>query len=282
MKSLVRLSAIAAVAAMGLTACNNAAPEGSTAAADTTKVAPRAAVAIAKVGASPEFPDARLSMKPVSAEKVGKDSAKLTFNFDVKGYELKGQTPDNAGKGCNNSAQGQHIHFIMDNAPYKALYEPKNEVTVANNTEHYLICFLSRSYHESLKNKDAAVVLHFKVDEKGNYKKLDDPKTPMLFYSRPKGDYIGKDTANVLLDFYVMNTTLGADGYKVKAQVMNETLNTDNTFTVDTWESNFIQNLGTGKCKVMLTLLDKDGKAVEGPMTSTTRSFNMAVSEPMK
>ncbi len=282
MKNLVRLSAIAAVATLGLTACNNAGTEGNKSTADSTKAAPRAAVAIAKVGASPEFADAKLAMKSVTAEKVGKDSAKLTFNFDVKGYELKAQTADNSGKGCNNSDKGQHIHFILDNAPYKALYEPKNEVTVANNTEHYLVCFLSRSYHESLKNKDAAVVLHFKVDEKGNYKKLEDPKTPMLFYSRPKGDYIGKDTANVLLDFYVMNTTLGADGYKVKAQIMNEDLKIDTTVTIGTWESNFIQNLGTGKCKVMLTLLDKDGKAVEGPMTTATRSFNMAVAEPMK
>lgn len=286
MKTLVQLSAIAAITTLGLTACNNAGTDSSktttTDSTTTTTSTPRAAVAITKVGASPEFPEAKLSMAAPSAQKVGTDSVKLTFNFTVKGYDLKNQTADNTGKGCNNSDKGQHIHFIMDNAPYKALYEPKNEVTLANNTEHYLISFLSRSYHESLKNKDAAVVLHFKIDEKGNYKKLDDPKTPMLFYSRPKGDYIGKDTANVLLDFYVMNTILGADGYKVKAQVMNETLGTDNTFTIGTWESNFIQNLGSGKCKVMLTLLDKDGKAVEGPQASATREFNMAASEPMK
>ena len=282
MKNLVRLSAIAAVATLGLTACNNAGTDGKKSATDSTKATPRAAVAIAKVGASPEFKEAKLAIRSTTAEKVGKDSAKITFNFDVKGYELKAQTADNSGKGCNNSDKGQHIHFILDNAPYKALYEPKNEVTVANNTEHYLVGFLSRSYHESLNNREAAVVLHFKIDEKGNYKKLDDPKTPMLFYSRPKGDYIGKDTANVLLDFYVMNTTLGADGYKVKAQIMNEDLKIDTTVTIGTWESNFIQNLGTGKCKVTLTLLDKDGKAVEGPMTTATRSFNMAAAEPIK
>lgn len=282
MKSLVQISALAAVAALGFTACNNAGTDGNKSAADSTKpAAPRAAVAIAKVSPSPEFPDAKLNITSTTAEKVGKDSAKVTFNFDVKGYDLKSQTADNAAKGCNNSDKGQHIHFIMDNAPYKALYEPKNEVTLANNTEHYVMCFLSRSYHESIKSKGAAVLVHFKIDEKGNFKKLDDPKTPMLFYSRPKGDYLGKDTANVLLDFYVWNTTLGANN-KVKAQIMNDALKIDTTITIAAWESNFIQNLGTGKCKVMLTLLDKDGNPAAGPMTSATREFNMAAAEPMK
>lgn len=282
MKRFIQFSAFAIAAIVATSSCNNAGTENKKDNADSAKAMPRAAVAIKKVGTSPDFPGATLTMKSPTAEKAGKDSARLTFNFDVKNYELKAQTADNSGKGCNNSDKGQHIHFILDNAPYKALYEPKNEVTLANNTEHYLLCFLSRSYHESLKNKEAAVVLHFKIDEKGNYKKLDDPKTPMLFYSRPKGDYIGKDTANVLLDFYVWNTTLAADGNKVKAQVMNENLKIDTTFMINAWESNFIENLGTGKCKVMLTLVDKDGKAMEGPMTSARREFNMAAAEPMK
>jgi hypothetical protein len=282
MSTMLKISAIAAISAIGFASCNNGGGDAKKENTDSAKAAPRAAVAIAKVGTSPDFAGAALSMKAPTAEKVGKDSVKLSFAFDVKNYELKAQTPDGSGKGCANSAQGQHIHFILDNTPYKALYEPKNEVTMANNTEHYLLCFLSRSYHESLKNKEAAVLLHFKIDEKGNYKKLDDPKTPMVFYSRPKGDYIGKDTASVLLDFYVWNTALSAEGNKVKAQIMNEDLKIDTTVTINAWESNFIQNLGTGKCKVMLTLVDKDGKALEGPMTSATREFKMAASEPMK
>lgn len=282
MNHFAKFSAIALLGAISFASCNNAGTDEKKSNSDSAKAAPRAAVTITHVSASPDFPGATLSVKTVTADKAGKDSAKVSFTFDVKNYELKSQTADNGAKGCNNSDKGQHIHFILDNTPYKALYDPKNEVTLANNTEHYLLCFLSRSYHESLKNKEAAVLIHFKIDEKGNYKKLDDPKTPMLFYSRPKGDYIGKDTANVLLDFYVWNTTLGADGNKVKAQVTNETLKTDTTITINAWEANFIQNLGTGKCKVALTLLGKDGQPVSGPMTAATREFNMAASEPMK
>ena len=283
MKTLVKLSVVAAVAVMGASACNNGAPAGNAGAADSTKSVPRSPVAIAAVTGSPEYPGATLTMQTPKAEKVGKDSAKVSFMFDVKGYDLKAQTADNASKPCSNSKDGQHIHFILDNMPYKALYEPKNEITLANGSEHYLMCFLSRSYHESLKNKEAAVMVHFKIDEKGNFKKLEDPKTPILFYSRPKGDYIGKDTANVLLDFYVYNGTLAADGYKVKADISNEDIPSQTlSTTIAMWAPNFIQNLGTGKCKVVLTLVDKDGKQVDGAQTTATREFNLSASEPVK
>ena len=285
MGNFARLSVFAAVATLGFTACNNAGTDGGKCAADSAQKAPaRLPVALVKAGASAEFPKATLAMGVTTTAKAGKDSTKVTFNFAVKDYELKGQTGDAAGKGCNNSDKGQHIHFILDNAPYKALYEPKNEVTLPNDgKEHYLLCFLSRSYHESIKSPGAAVIYHFKIDEKGNYKKLDDPKTPLLFYSRPKGDYIGKDTANLLLDFYVWNATLGADAYKVKADISNESVPTQTlSTTLDKWEVNFIRNLGTGKCKVVLTLIDKDGKTVEGPLSTATRAFNMAATEPMK
>jgi hypothetical protein len=127
-----------------------------------------------------------------------------------------------------------------------------------------------------VKSKGAAIIYHFKIDEKGNIKKLDDPKTPMLVYSRPKGDYVGKDTANILLDFYVWNCSLAADGYKVKADISNEDRTSQQLMvTFDKWEPHFIQNLSTGKCKVVLTLLDKDAKQVDGPQTTATREFNL-------
>lgn len=262
--------------------CGNG--EGEKANTDTTaQAAPalRPAPVLAAVSASPEYAGASLKIGTVKAEAVGKDSAKVSFAFVVKNYELKAQTADTATKLCNNSAQGQHIHFIMDNKPYKALYEPKNEITLANGTEHYLMVFLSRSYHESVKSPGASAIYHFKIDEKGKLVKMDDPKEPMIFYSRPKGDYLGKDTANVLLDFYVWNGTLAADGYKVNA-TLTPAEGDAVTFTFDKWEPKFITGMPLGKNKISLSLTDKDGKQVEGANTSVEREFNLAASEPMK
>jgi len=264
-------------------ACNNSSESNNTNKETAQAPAPAAPqpIKLGPVSASPEFPNASLAIQSVKAVKAGDDSAKVTFNFDVKNYELKMQTTDNANKLCNNSDKGQHIHFILDNQPYKALYDPTNDVTLANNTEHYLMAFLSRSYHESIKSKGAAVVYHFKIDEKGNLKKLNDPKTPMLFYSRPKGDYMGKDTTNVLLDFYVWNCDLAADGYKVKASVLGANHTDTASFTFDKWEPKFIQNLSIGKSTVVLTLVDKNGAAVTGPQTGTSREINLIAQEPI-
>jgi len=274
----------AACCAVVLSSCGDEATQTEQQAVETSPAAVRQAPDLSSVTTSPDFPGAALTIASVKAEKAGNDSAKVSFSFDVKNYELKMQTSDNANKLCNNSAQGQHIHFIMDNAPYKALYEPTNTITLANGTEHYLMAFLSRSYHESVKSKGAALVYHFKIDGNGKLVKLDDPKTPMLFYSRPKGDYIGADTTNLLLDYYVWNCDLTADGYKVKAtlQPAGGVPVPSVSYVLDKWEPKFINNLTTGQSTLELVLTDKDGKQVEGPSTSVSRTFNLSASEPMK
>lgn len=262
------------------TSCGEGNNEQKTDDTSQAATAPAKEITTSPVPASPEYDGAQLTITSVTSEKVGTDSAKLTFNYGVKNYELKSQTADAGNKGCNNSAQGQHIHFILDNKPYTALYEPKHTVTIPlNEDEHYVMSFLSRSYHESVKSKGAALVYHFKLDKDGKLQKLADPTTPMVFYSRPKGDYLGKDTENVLFDFYVWNATLGAD-YKVNAKISSE--GTEKTMDVTEWKPQFIHGLNMGKSSITLTLMDKDGKAVEGPMTTVTREFNLSKDEPMK
>jgi hypothetical protein len=262
-------------------ACNNTGDNSETTTTSTdsaTAKAPKQPIMVTEVGQSPDFPNAQLTIGDVTASAQG-DSTKVSFNFNVKNYELKNQTADAGSKQCNNSDKGQHIHFILDNKPYVALYEPKHEVVLANNTEHYLLVFLSRSYHESLKNKGAAAVYHFRVDDKGKLQKMDVPKTPMVFYSRPKGDYLGKDTENLLFDFYVWNTKLSPDGNKVKAHIAGDGV--DTTITVTDWKSMFLKNMPMGKPSITLTLVDKDGNKIDGPASEVTRTFNVSKDEPM-
>jgi hypothetical protein len=262
---------------LGFASCNNSTTVD-TSKTDTVKVAqtPSAPISIKPVTGSPAFPDAKLGIKGVKAEMQGTDSVKITVDYDVKNYELKNQTGDAATKDCNNSKDGQHIHFILDNQPYMALYEPTKTFTVPVKSEHYLMSFLSRSYHESIKTKDAGVLYHFSVDEKGKLTKMEIPKTPMIFYSRPKGQYIGNDTKNLLLDFYIYNTSLAANGNKVKI-IVNGT-----DFTVDTWQPYFINNVPMGETTVAAQLIDKDGKNIDGVNTSVSRKINLAAQEPVK
>ena len=222
---------------------------------------------------SPDYPDAELSLvSPGNGASIpeGKD----TFTFAVKNYTLGMQTPDADQKMCANSAKGQHIHFIMDDAPYAASYSP-NIVSDMKPGHHVLLAFLSRSYHESIKHKKAYVLKEFNVVGP-NAKSDFDAKAPHVFLSRPKGEYVGeKETGKVMLDFYLVNCDLSATGYKVKATI-NGT-----EFTLTKWAPYLIEGLPLGENKVKLELVDKTGALVKSPFNGKERSFTLKV-EPAK
>lgn len=207
---------------------------------------------------SPTFGDATLASM---------DYKEGTFNFGVENYELAAQTEDAPTKMCANSAKGQHIHLIVNDSPYAAKYEASFAHDVADG-DHHILAFLSRSYHESIKNGNAHIAKKVTVANK-SITASEDITTPMLFYSRPKGTYVGEDTKKLMLDFFLVNADLGAD-YKVKVEI-----NGDKAFTVDAWKPYFLEGLPMGDNKVKLTLLDKDGNAVNTPLNPVERVFTL-------
>lgn len=272
MKHLVYLFA---GATLFFTACNS--EEEST--TEEQAVMTQTGISLSDVEGSPDFDGASLSVGSITTEADG-DKVNVKFNFDVLDYELMNQTDDADSKMCANSGKGQHIHFILDNQPYAALYEPTHTVSLEKNSEHYLLAFLSRSYHESVKSEGASLVYHFKVDENGNVVKMDDPTEPMLFYSRPKGDYVGKaDIDNLLFDFFPWNTEIGNDGNHVLAHIKGDGV--DTTMVIKDWKAYFLHNMPTGSPSITLTLVDKDGNKIEGPMTEVTRDFTLSLDEPI-
>ncbi len=44
----------------------------------------------------------------------------------------------------------------------------------------------------------------------------------------------------------------------------------------------FVEHLGTGKSTISISLIDKEGKNVDGPMTNATRNFQVAAQEPLQ
>jgi hypothetical protein len=227
---------------------------------------------IFEVKDSPDFPEAELTLTSPQNNATlpaGTD----TFKFEVKNYQLGAQTPDASQKMCANSAKGQHIHFIMDDAPYVASYNPWVAADMKPG-HHVLLAFLSRSYHESIKHKKAYILKEFNV---GTAAKSDfDAKAPHIFLSRPKGEYIGEQETNrVMLDFYLVNCDLSANGYKVKATI-NGT-----EFTFNKWGPYMIEGLPMGESKVKLELIDKSGAAVKSPFNGMERSFTLK-KEPTK
>lgn len=212
---------------------------------------------------SQQYPDAEIEKVTISKGK---------FDFGVKNYELGQQTPDAGQKMCANSAKGQHIHLIVDNKPYAARYTAQFDDYELEDGEHYMLAFLSRSYHESIKTENAHVAQKISV-EGGSATKQSAIEAPMLFYSRPKGTYIGEaNTKKVMLDFYPVNLTLGTD-YSIEADINGEKHN------ITEWVPYYIERLPMGDNTVTLTLLDGDGNKVNAPLNPVSRTFTLKADE---
>ena len=210
-------------------------------------------ISITKVEGSPEYSNSVLKMnEPISLDEGYK------FSFDVNQYELGMQTLKDFDYQLANSAKGQHIHFIVNNGPYSAHYSDTftKKLDEKNNI---ILAFLSRSYHESIKNSNAYVLI-----QTGN--EQIDLTDEFLFYSRPKGTYKGVDTEKLLLDFYLVNTNLSSSGNKVKATIQ------DTEFIIEEWAPYYIEGLPKGEIKIKLELIDSSGNLVDSPFNPSNRT----------
>ncbi len=220
---------------------------------------------------SPLFSDATLDMIfPVVGEEQlnKKDSAKVIFEYELSNFKLSDQTTDAMTKHCSNSAKGQHIHLILNNEPYLAKYETNFTMTLKEGN-YVALSFLSRSYHESLKHKRAYILRQFRVGDNQASLKSSDLKKPLLFYSRPKAEYVGEDAKKVLLDFYIVNCKLSPKGHKVKATI-NGT-----EFILTDWQAYAMEGLPKGENIIKLELIDKDNILVVSDFNSTTRKITL-------
>ena len=222
---------------------------------------------------SPEYADAMLEMTGPSDGSTLTSGDSVEFTYGVTNYELGVPTPDADQKPLAASAKGQHIHLILNNNPYHAIYQPEGFKLALDDGHYVALSFLSRSYHESVKNPEAYKVSQFKVGD-GDSEEVD-LSQPMLFYSRPKGTYSGADTESVLFDFYLANTEIGASGNQVKVSI-----NSDTTFMVDQWQPYVIKGMPMGDNTIKIELVDSNGNLVDSPMNSVERTFTLEGGEP--
>lgn len=263
MKFLKSIALFVAVIAL-VTSCKKEAKKETV----TTEIKEISKITIEKLANSPAYADAVLELKsPSNTENIKEGD--VNFEFEVANYELGAQTNSpNAGV-LANSGKGQHIHFILNNQPYSAHYTANFTKSLPNGV-HHLVAFLSRSYHESVKNEKSVVFKKVVVGENAEDTIGIDAEAPTLIYSRPKGTYKGKDTASLLLDFFVLNTTLSKDGNKVKATINGE------EFLITEWAPQVIKGLPKGEITIELELIDAEGNFIAGPFNKVKRTVTLA------
>lgn len=227
--------------------------------------------------ATEEMEDGKLTLTPMpkstaypnaEIESVMYEDGQFSFEIGGDEYELGVQTPDADAKMCANSAKGQHIHLIINDNPYAAKYEAEFEYELPDG-EHYMLAFLSRSYHESIKTDKAFEANKIFVED-NNFSAVEDITEPLLFYSRPKGTYTGKaETDKVMLDFYLVGVPNFGTDHFVEADINGQ------TFTIDQWQPYYIEGLPMGETTVKLTLVDAEGNAVDTPLNPVTRKITL-------
>ena len=212
-------------------------------------------ISLTKLQGSPDYDKAKLTLKSFN-------ESTNEFNFEVDNYELGIQTENEFKFKLANSAKGQHIHFIVNNKPYSAHYTNKFQKKLKDGN-NVILAFLSRSHHESVKNPNAYV-----FTQVGESEKIDLEKQ-YLFYSRPKGTYTGEDTEKLLLDFFLVNTSLSSDGNKVRVTIQ------DSEFLIDEWAPYIIEGLPKGEISIKIELLNSQGKLIETPFNPSVRKITL-------
>ena len=215
-------------------------------------------IKLTKLVGSPEYSDSELKLSSVSGE--------YDFSFDIMNYNLGEQTEGAIQNGLANSSKGQHIHFIVNNDPYSAHYDTNfsKELEADNNV---ILAFLSRSFHESVKNQKAYILTQVAKNKSDEI----DLSQEFLFYSRPKGVYKGDDTKKLLLDFYLVNTNLSSKGNKVRLTITQKTFM--HQFLLDSWEPYYIEGLDKGRVSLKLELLNKNMDLIESDFNPSLREI---------
>lgn len=228
---------------------------------------------------SPAIEDAQARFAAPS-DSVVVDSASVDVTVEVESFEAGAQTKTPRAQEIANSANGQHVHIIVDNEPYLANYNPGEpfDIGTLEDGAHTAVVFPSRSYHESVKNEGAHDIVNFYVNEESGEFMLN-PDDPAVIYSRPKGTYSGAGAERIMLDFYLNNVTLSADGHRVRYTIRPADASADAdplaSITLDEWAPAFVTGLESGTYVVTLELLDAEGNRVEGAFNYTEREITV-------
>ncbi|WP_413173146.1 hypothetical protein [Anabaena azotica] len=171
---------------------------------------------------------------------------------------------------------GPHLHVIIDNEPYIAVYDLTQPLILSDLSAgtHTLRVFASRPWHESFKNEGAYAQIRFHVFTETDDNNPD-ANLPLLTYSRPNASYGAEP---IMLDYYLTNAPLRIAAENNPDDTISDwrircTINGE-SFILDRWQSVYLKGFKPGKNWVKLEFLDNQGNPVKNVFNSTVRVIN--------
>jgi hypothetical protein len=220
------------------------------------------------------------------------DAHEVEVVLDLRNYAI----------GRVDGKDGPHVHVIVDNEPYVAVYDVSAPVRLdpklMTEGTHVVRAFPSAGpkdpagalHHESRKNPGAYAWVRFHVKKAGGPLAEFDPAAPLLTYSRPKGEYrVGSpEHARFMVDFHLRNAKLGPGEHSVRATLDGTVVRawagegaTGAAREVDRealteWRPWVLATPpGAGDHVLVLELIDREGKPAPGPFNRTERKFKV-------
>jgi hypothetical protein len=260
---------LAFLMAMGLTACNR--PTARLDAASIVREYPQAHGALVEVAPPQVLTELRTSLDrrqpqvSILTPKPNQILSGTTVNVRLEVRDLP----------LFRNAEldlGPHLHLLLDNQFYQAVYDVSQPIPIENLTPgtHTLRAFAVRPWHESFKNDGAYAQVSFSVFTPSPENQPID-KAPLLTYSWPKGSFGAEP---ILLDFYLTHAPLhalasqhadAAPDWKIRVTVNGE------SFLLDTWEPIWLEGFRPGQNWLKTELLDSQGRPLETPFNTTVR-----------
>jgi hypothetical protein len=234
---------------------------------------------------TPEATTVVLAIAVPKADQVVSNPVWIQFRIDGFALGAASSQFDRANE-LVNSKMGQTVHVVIDDRPYFPINEPaidpfdeggyyydmsyKFQVPFRlSEGKHVVRMFPARSFGECLKGDKTFQAMTFYVGkEKDN---LDiDLSQPYITYNEPSNEMYLVEGRPILLDFYVSNTELSPDGYRVRLTVDGKV-----NRTLSFWQPYYIYGLKKGKHTVRLELLDPTGQLVPGMFNNVQQSFTV-------
>ena len=196
----------------------------------------------------------------IQLEFLGKNSKFIVgsnkLDFLTNGFNLGEKTVAESDLDLAVEESGQFLKVIDVNGQQvkKNITRTEFELTDGDN---YVLAYLNRSYKISLKNKTANVFLKITTNNQNGVFVLEQ-KEPYLVLNEPIGSIDILKNKKILLDFFIVNTTLTANGNYVEIVI------DDAVFKIYKWAPYYIEGLSLGKHSLKISIKNNQNQLLKG------------------